>query len=443
MLDPRFLSMLNQTDPRLALSMMPQAQLARTPTGGPTMRGAPPQMATSSAPPPPAPPGMNRGLLGALMPISDSAQESGLLTRDDTKSLRRSQLLRLGAALMSASAPSHGRRPGTLEAIGNAVSSTMPDWSKIVDSTVQQNATLHQYRQHQQMESRRQAIMEGNPPGAQESRAQAGSRYMKVMDELRQVGDTEGAQQIGMFLAQSGLLKEAQDDWTTPRDGIHPSGDLQSPYAGKSDQFQVNSATGQLRWLNAGVPKDPNVSANRYSRNDALLVGQYDREAKVPLMRFETINGAMAVAPDARNGNASAQFAMMDNFIRTFNPSAVVRSGMIDLFKENLPVSQRARGELNKLLNNKGGISQATIEEMVVALSRVEGHNWTDVTRVRGRFRSRALKDTDTNPDLLFDLPARPDFSGWAIPNIRRAPGSTTGTSINEAADSLLGGGRP
>jgi hypothetical protein len=166
-----------------------------------------------------------------------------------------------------------------------------------------------------------------------------------------------------------------------------------------------------------GKPVEPGIDEAAAEQHGAQvdnnLQSQWrgDKQVQNALGRMDTINSAVSLAPDAIKGNATAQFGLLDNMIRTYNPNAVVRGNTVQQYLDLLPLSQRAQGEIQNLAAGKGRLSEPTIREMMTALQNIQGTTLGQIQRARDRF-SRLAVSHKRDPSLLFDNPEPANFTG-------------------------------
>lgn len=388
-------------------------------------QNAGPALAAAQNAPEPHPKGFfSGGLMRTLFPTSPDME--GLVSPEDAASARRSELMHLAVALMANSGPRPKGTSSTLSRIGESLAQ-MPDWSKTVSGVAQLHAGLQQYQDKKAMQAKRQQIIDQFPAGANETPQETGARMLKMYNAFLGIGDTEMTARMSELLPS--LLQQRQGQYGQPFAAVGPDG--------KPGMF-VRGPDGQVHPTGLSPynkPAQPSASAG--TSLDNQLSRLWDTETKNQQSRYTTITGALSDADEAIRGNASAQYGFIDNLLRTYNPTMGVRAANLQIFLDKLPLTQRARGEIQRFAEGKGGVSPQTIREGLAALRGLSVQNTADLKRQYTRMARRA-RVNGRDPELLFDMPPEPDFSRFGLTPTSGA-GNTAPTSATDTVRALLG----
>ena len=313
-------------------------------------------------------------------------------------------MLGLGANLLARSGPRPVGTSSVLSDLGQSLGASTQGWPGMLEGAASQAFQLNQLALQAKQRQAVQDFISQHPLPENASPSEVRSWVAQAIPAFLASGNEAGVAQLGQLMTgleggtpsfekgvyngKPAIMRVAKDGTSTPVLG--PDG---QPLAPTPDQ-----AT-----LDAHLASVQNNLQNQFRGDQQLqdLLGQR-----------KTVTTAVGQARLALNGNAAAQFGLLDNFIRTFNPKAIVRGNTIEQFKDLLPWSQQLAGKFQAAAEGKGGLPPETIRQMMDALQQVENANSPSLERSFGRYRALAAKHPGLDPDELFDFTPAPDFSG-------------------------------
>lgn len=394
----------------------------------PTLPAAP-----TMAPQAPSGPGFFDRLSNGLFPTAASPL-AGILNPRELAALRSRALLGLGANLLARSGPRPVGTSSPLSDIGMALGSTTQGWPGMLEGAASQAFQLNQLALQAKQRAAVQDFITQHPLPENASPSEVRSWVAQAIPAFLASGNEAGVAQLGQLM--TGL------EGGTPTYQKIVDRDPKSPTFGKTilgrvaKDGSVTPATDA-----AGNHVEPGIDEAAQAQHDAQidnnLQSQWrgDKQVQNALGRMDTIGSAVSLAPDAIKGNATAQFGLLDNMIRTYNPNAIVRGNTVQQYLDLLPLSQRAQGEIQNLAAGKGKLSEPTIREMMTALQNIQGTTLHQLGATRNRF-AKLAQSHGRDPSVLFDNPEPADFTG-----LTSAPAPVTpnpgGTLSRRAAKAL------
>lgn len=338
---------------------------------------------------------------------------SSVLQPDQLKALRNQALLGLGTNLLRAGGPRPAGTGNVLSDLGGALGATQQGWAQMLPQAAEQAMALNNYvYQAKQRQALQQALSDHPmPTGDQANPEGIRSWLTSLVPGLVASGNAgalgglsqmmiglEGGQpsfQAGTVNGQRVLMRVTKNGQATPV--IGPDGKpvgAEDPLA----QERITETAG----------------------NNLQHLYQADKNVQHYEGQLQTIGGASVLARDALNGNAQAQFGLIDNMLRTFNPGASVRGNTIAQLREMLPLSQKAAGEWNALVEGKGSLSPQTVRDMVNALQTQQTRALGELGKIRQRYTQQASRHPGLEPSTLFPDYQPVDFgigAGTGTPN--------------------------
>jgi len=348
-------------------------------------------------------------ITGHLLP---SGPLAGVLDPDQLKALRQQALLGLGTNLLRAGGPRPAGTGNALSDLGGALGATQQGWAQMLPQAAEQAMALNNYvYQAKQRQALQQALADHPMPTGEEANPEAVRTWLtSLVPGLLASGNAgalgglsqmmiglEGGQpsfQAGTVNGQRVLMRVTKNGEATPVVG--PDG---KPVGAEDPLAQERITETQGNNLQHLYQADKNVQ-------------HYEGQ-------LQTIGGAAVLAKDALAGNPQAQFGLIDNLLRTFNPGASVRGNTIAQLQHMLPLSQKAAGEWNNLVEGKGSLSPQTVRDMVLALQTQQHNALTELGKIQGRYRQQATAKR-LDPTNLFPSYEASDFgigAGLGTPN--------------------------
>ena len=383
---------------------------------------------TAPAPAPVAPSGPSfwDRLSGGLLPTGGSPL-AALLNPQQLHALRSQALLGLGANLLARSGPRPVGTSSPLSDIGQALGATQQGWPGMLTGAAQQAAALNQFVIQAKQRQAVQDFMQSHPLSPDAGPSEIRAWVAQAIPAFLASGNEAGIGQLGTLLQG---LQGGKPELKT----------IRGP-GGRPVMAQVfPDGTQRILKDDQGKPVEPTPDAAAIEAHGATvdnnLQSQWrgDKQVQNALGRMDTINSAVSLAPEAIKGNATAQFGLLDNMIRTYNPNAVVRGNTVAQYLDLLPLSQKATGEIQRLAAGKGGLSATTIQEMMTALQKIQGTTYQNLQRSYDRYAALAQRH-QRDPSILFELPQPADFTGLTSQPVPKAPHPG---AVSAEADSLL-----
>jgi hypothetical protein len=349
------------------------------------------------------------GFLDTLFPYDPAVR--GLLSVQRIQDLQRSSELRAGIGILGA-----GQRG---QPIGQALATgALPELSKFpeqIGAAAGEAARLNEYQRQQQLERGRAQLMAENPAPANGSAAQIKQWAEGLLPHAIANSDFE---LMGHLTNTLNALAAGHTD-----NGYSLEHVMQKDATGKPTGHTIYAwiakpGTQGPPMIPTGAevpqPGDPNADLSRQALEANRIQGELDRQTKDYQQTTDQVQQILAVAQQAKSGDASAAFQLPDNFIRVSNPKGVVRSGTVQLYKEALPIYTRAQALKQSYLDNKTGLlTPATIDGIIQATRSVAAQ---DLKEWRRRYdRSLTLAKTAGLPPGFWPL-TPPDPSDLGIP---------------------------
>lgn len=369
------------------------------------------------------PPLLDR-ILARLFPTNPAY--AAMMTPEQRRHLPREGLSRFGWALAKAGGPQPTGTSNVLSRIVDALGSVQNgDWQRQeAEATVQGT----QYAKQQQQEQARNGILNRYPAAPDETVAQTGARYLRMLPEFIRNQDWE------IVGRMTELLKSMQLGGTTPQVPQGTPHNGENPATHEPEQFLVD-ANGKVTWL--GIPPAPTVSdpdakaaiaLQREATRGQPLVNEYRQETKdlTTALWFGT-QGLQQADLAVNSNDAGAQYALFHAFLKLNDPAAVVRAGTAQLVQEATSMYQRVEKAIQ-------GINQGQLmpHSFALQVARVTAEQVQDLqNRLRHIYTetSRRAEHLQLDPSVWVPTPM------WApdeiiTPWIRKrttapAPGST------------------
>lgn len=334
-----------------------------------------------------------------------------ILNPQELAALRSRALLGLGANLLARSGPRPVGTSSVLSDLGQSLGASTQGWPGMLEGAASQAFQLNQLALQAKQRAAVQDFITSHPLPENASPSEVRSWVAQAIPAFLASGNEAGVAQLGQLM--TGL------EGGTPSFQKVIDRDPKSPTFGKTILGRVakDGTVTPVTDPSTGQPVEPGIDEAAQAQHDAQidnnLQSQWrgDKQVQNALGRMDTIGSAVSLAPDAIKGNATAQFGLLDNMIRTYNPNAIVRGNTVQQYLDLLPLSQRAQGEIQNLAAGKGKLSEPTIREMMTALQNIQGTTLRQLGTTRQRF-ARLAQSHGRDPEVLFDNPEPADFTG-------------------------------
>lgn len=326
------------------------------------------------------------------------------LSPEQRRAIRRSQMFRFGMNLLARS----GSRPGTGGGLGRVVGdigaagAQLPATADLESQAEIGNAQRIQFNQQQDAiaQSRRdqgalRQILTAAAPQGNETPQQIVANLTRLMPQVMAYGSPQLVSAISEVVKTLGAA--GSDRITNPNAQPGVNNERGTPWFGKRDMFVLQQApdgTTRQVWLHTPPPspeRDPNQT--EFTRGTQVQAA-YLREAKDNLAHLGSAQLAIHAVKAAAAGDVSAQMALLEQYIRTFNaPGAVVRPGTIETLLEQLPsVGFKIQSKWQQYIQNKGALPADMVAQMGRMLVTAVHDDQSRLGEIRARYVKQAAK---------------------------------------------------
>lgn len=297
---------------------------------------------------------------GSMMPAPQGMMDSGLLTDDDIKAARQQGFLGLGAGLLANSGPKLAKDyVSPMAALGQGVQAMQGAYKGAVDSSLAMRGGAQEYASRQQdMEIKKAAMQRaqqlpedrkaiiGKYPMPDVGNPQAMSQWIDtVLPHFIEANDDETVARLSEIRKSLDYNKQQNGHWM---EIPGPDGKPRTIFVQGNQVPEGGIPTYEKPVRDAGSKL---LDEQRMFTRANMLGDDYRNTTKSIAQAADQYRTMVAVSDAAKSGSPQAQIALVFSFMKTLDPSSVVRESEYATAKNAAGVPERVRNEYNKLID--------------------------------------------------------------------------------------------